>query len=92
MRIHKLALVLSAVLISGCGSQYSPQAEIFKTVSASGVLTFRGKPLAGFIVTLHPAGDQRTASGTTDADGRFTLGTNAHGDGCLLYTSDAADE
>ncbi|MEY4188395.1 MAG: hypothetical protein RIT02_3429 [Planctomycetota bacterium] len=83
MRIHKLALALSAVLISGCGGQYSPQAEIFKTVSASGVLTFRGKPLAGFIVTLHPAGDQRTASGTTDADGRFTLGTNAHGDGAV---------
>jgi len=83
MRIPKSLLLLTTVLLCGCGSDYTPQAEIFKTVSASGVLTFKGKPLSGFIVTLHPAGEQRTASGTTDAEGRFTLGTNAPGDGAV---------
>jgi len=83
MRIPKSLLLLIPVLLCGCGSDYTPQAEIFKTVSASGVLTFKGKPLSGFIVTLHPSGEQRTASGTTDAEGRFTLGTNAPGDGAV---------
>ncbi len=79
-------LLSATLLLAGCGGNYTPEAEIFRTVSASGVLTYKGKPLAGFTVTLHPAGDQRTASGTTDTEGRFTLGTNAVGDGAVPGT------
>lgn len=86
--MHKCLIFIfcAAFLLSGCGDNYTPQAEIFKTVAASGVLTFKGKPLNGFIVTLHPEGEKRTASGTSDADGRFVLGTNAPGDGAVAGT------
>lgn len=86
MQKSRFVVFCTAILLAGCSADYTPQAEIFKTVSASGTLTFKGKPLSGFIVTLHPAGDQRTASGTTDAEGRFSLGTNAPGDGAVAGT------
>lgn len=82
MRAFSLLLLCSGALI-GCGGSYEPKAEIFQTVSAEGVLTLKGKPLPGFVVSVHPADGKRTASGTTDADGRFKLGTNSAGDGAV---------
>lgn len=79
-------LILCACLTLGCSSDYSPQAEVFATVKAEGVLLFKGKPLPGFLVSLHPADGKRTASGLTDAEGRFSLGTNALGDGAIAGT------
>jgi hypothetical protein len=77
-------LVFLICLCAGCSSNYSPQAEVFATVKAEGQLLFKGKPLPGFLVSLHPADGQRTASGVTDTEGRFTLGTNTLGDGAIV--------
>ena len=81
-----MILVTLCIAVMGCGGSYEPQAEVFQTTTASGVLTWKGKPLPGFIVSVHPADGKRTASGTTDAEGRFTLGTNAVGDGAVAGT------
>ena len=81
-----MILVTLCIAVMGCGGSYEPQAEVFQTTTASGVLTWKGKPLPGFIVSVHPADGKHIASGTTDAEGRFTLGTNAVGDGAVAGT------
>lgn len=53
-----------------------------KTVPAGGVLTLNGAPLEFYQVTCFPEGD-RPAVGTTDIDGRFSLGPNEIGDGAV---------
>lgn len=74
---------LVLVFLSGCGSG-QPEAKTFETVPAAGTLTWNGKPLAGFRITLHPAGGEaRTASGVTDDSGKFVLGTDEAGDGAV---------
>lgn len=73
-----IGLLLSVV---GCGD--SERGIPDKTVNAEGVLTFQGKPLEDFMVTFHPSGTQRPATGKTDATGRFKLGTNNVGDGAV---------
>jgi len=78
-----LILITACTFIAGCGGSYEPKAEIFQTVTAAGVLTWKGKPLSGFVVSVHPADGKRTASGTTDAEGKFQLGTNTAGDGAV---------
>ena len=70
-------------LLSGVGCGDSERSIPDKTVNAEGVLTYRGQPLEDFMVTFHPSGTQRPATGTTDAAGRFKLGTNDVGDGAV---------
>ena len=65
---------------AGC-SGYSQRANIEKVVPAAGTLTYQGKPLEGYQVTLLPTDGRRPATGITDAAGKFTLGTNNVGDG-----------
>lgn len=50
------------------------------TVPASGKLSFQGKPLEYFQVTLIADG-KRPAVGTSDSTGSFVLGTNKEKDG-----------
>lgn len=69
-----------ALGLLGCGSS-GPVAEIEKTVSAGGVLTFQGKPLENYRIIFHPTDKKRPASARTDAEGKFRLGTNKPGDG-----------
>ncbi len=64
----------------GC-SNYSQTAHIEKVVPASGMLTYQGKPLESYQVTLLPTDGRRPATGITDAAGKFVLGTNNVGDG-----------
>lgn len=71
------------LLIFGCGSR-GPTGEVVPTVSASGVLTLRGKPLEYYRVMLFPEKGDRPAMGITDAEGRFTLGTNRSDDGAVV--------
>lgn len=77
--ILSLCLMVSICVI-GCGDQ-KPIADIVKTVTAGGVLTYQGKPLENYQIIFHPKDKKRPASGRTDADGRFQLGTNRPGDG-----------
>jgi hypothetical protein len=60
--------------------------EIIPTVPVSGTLTYNGKPVPSFKVVFSPTDGRKTAMGTTDADGKFTLGTNAPGDGAAVGT------
>jgi hypothetical protein len=84
MLVALIAMVVSMfVVVCGCGSS-EPTATIVPTVPASGVVTYQGKPLAGHRITFYPVGDERPASGVTDDQGRFVLGTNGEDDGAVV--------
>jgi len=84
---HRSALLLFFAVIScGCTSSYAPQAEQAASVPAAGLITWKGQPLPGFRITLHPADGQRPAAGVSDAEGRFVLGTNSPNDGSVVGT------
>jgi hypothetical protein len=75
---------LALLSFAGCGPS-QPTGIVYDTVPAAGRITYQGKPLENYRVYLHPAdATQRVSSGKTDADGRFTLGTNEEGDGALV--------
>jgi hypothetical protein len=60
-------LILSCLLIAGCGSN-SGLARV------KGKVTLNGQPLEGATVTFQPtAADGSPSSGVTDADGRYEL-------------------
>ncbi|MFM7056990.1 MAG: hypothetical protein ACKO2P_08720 [Planctomycetota bacterium] len=86
MRISPALLLISLSVSCGCSSAYAPQADQASSVPASGVATWKGQPLPGFRITLHPADNQRPAAGVTDAEGRFVLGTNSVSDGAIAGT------
>src|SRR4051812_35475218 len=71
---------LVVLLLAGCGG-YGQRANIEKVVPAVGTLTYQGKPLESYQVTLLPTDGRRPATGITDASGKFKLGTNDVGDG-----------
>jgi hypothetical protein len=68
-----LILATAAVLTAGCGGPSFPE-----TYPVTGVVTLNGKPLEGADVQLVPAGNDpkaRSAGGTTDAEGKFSVKT-----------------
>jgi hypothetical protein len=71
------ALSATGLVAAGCADV----SDIAHTVSASGVLTHQGQPLANYSVILQPAEGERGATGETDEHGHFVLGTNGAGDG-----------
>lgn len=73
-----------SILCLGCGSS-EPTAQTYPTVTAKGSLMHEGKPLPYYQVTLFPQ-EGRPASGTTNEQGQFTLGTNAQDDGAIVGT------
>ena len=64
----------------GCGGGGS---TLEGTVPVSGIVTQSGAPLEGAAVTFAPTGAGRSASGLTDATGKFTLTTLDPGDGAM---------
>jgi len=70
-----LVLLLLAS-VAGCGPSRPA------TTRVSGLVTFKGAPVAEADVNFIPA-DGRPASGRTDAEGRFSLSTFVPGDGVL---------
>ena len=72
-----LAAVGVAALGAGCGGDK-------KLAKVSGVVTLDGKPLDGATVVFHPEGGGRPATGTTGADGHFSLTTYTSGDGAQV--------
>jgi hypothetical protein len=68
---------LLAACLGGCGRRLPPVAAV------SGSVTIDGRPVSGGIVMFHP-GRGRSAVGTTDAAGRYTLTTFRPGDGAIL--------
>lgn len=72
-------LALAAV---GCGNQEG--GVVVETVPVSGILTHKGKPLPGYTVLFMPVNGERAASGITDEQGKFVLGSNDVGDGAPI--------
>ncbi len=77
------AMVIVGLVIGqlGCGGGYGKQADRVATVPVSGVLTYNGKPLEYYQVVFFPPEGTRVATGITDAEGKFKLGTNEGEDG-----------
>ena len=77
-----VACLAICTALAGCFNS-GPVAEIVDTVAASGTLTWQGRPLPGFQVSFQPVSGKpnRPATGISDAEGRFVLGTNDVGDG-----------
>lgn len=83
-------LSLLTLLVVGCGPA-APSGDVLDTVPAGGVLTYQGKPLAHHQVLLYPqAAGGRPAAGTSDAEGKFVLGTNTTDDGAVVGTHQVA--
>ena len=78
----RLAVILLCLPIAvGCGSSPGPQAKVEKVVPVSGTLTYQGNPLESYQISFLPTDGRRPAIGTTDAAGKFAMGTNKVGDG-----------
>ena len=75
LRCLAAALVIAAI---GCSGSGRPD-----TARVTGLVTYKGQPLAEAQVSFIPA-QGRPASGGTGADGRFTLTTFRANDGALL--------
>lgn len=78
-----VSLALISMILPGCSQQVGPVGEVIPVVDAAGTVSFKGKPLEAFTVTFMPVSGERPASGISDADGKFRLGTNAAGDGAV---------
>jgi hypothetical protein len=81
-------LVLAGFIVGCGGDSAAPRAvPVSNVVPVSGTLTYQGKALANFQVTFNPKeGGGHSASGRTDAAGKFSLGTNQPGDGAAVGT------
>lgn len=77
-KLAAVCFVLGHLL--GCGG-YSTTADIEKVTPVSGTLTYQGKPLEGYQVVFMPTDNRRVATGVSDAQGNFKMGTNTVGDG-----------
>jgi hypothetical protein len=65
-----------ACILVGCGGSGGPEGpkiEKQKTVPVSGILTYKGKPVANAAVGYHAIDGSVSARGTTDAAGTYTL-------------------
>ncbi|MCL2005572.1 MAG: carboxypeptidase-like regulatory domain-containing protein [Planctomycetaceae bacterium] len=71
MRITLIIAILLVPFFAGCGGQDNP----FGTVYVEGTVTFDGQPIDGVSITLIPRdeGEQLSAGGVTDANGKFTV-------------------
>lgn len=81
IRVQRVLFAILLVSFAGCSEDSGPVAKEEPSVPASGVLTYRGKPLKHHRVVLMPEDGRRPATGLTDAEGKFVLGTDEPGDG-----------
>lgn len=76
--IQRIATIVLALVFAGCGGGGG------KTSSTSGRVTYKGQPVPKANVSFTPVeGASRAATGLTDADGNYTLGTFAASDGAI---------
>jgi hypothetical protein len=79
LHLHlRFIIVLLSASIAGCGGSGGG------TAAVSGRVTYKGKPVPNANVSFTPAeGATRAATGLTDSNGRYTLGTFSASDGAL---------
>ena len=78
--LDRLCVILAATaFLAGCGGGSSAPV----TVPVQGVVNYQGKPVPKLSVAFIPD-KGLLASGTTDAQGKFTLMTNKPGDGAMV--------
>jgi hypothetical protein len=85
-RFIALLSIASLIFAVGCGGPPLTERDHIETVPAAGVVLYQGKPLPDYEITFIPKEGNRPATGKTDAEGRFTLGTNDVGDGAPVGT------
>ena len=73
-------LAMGIALGLGCPQQ---GAKGPATYAVTGTVTQGGQPVEGATVTFVPAGSGKSASGITDASGKYTLSTSKAGDGAV---------
>jgi hypothetical protein len=73
-------IILLVATAAGCGPARPA------LLPAEGVVTLDGKPLAEASVIFQPTAGGRPATGVTDAEGRFKVGTFSQRDGALPGT------
>lgn len=77
------ACTLLVIQIVGCGGG-EPADDRPDRTPVSGKVTYNGTPVEGAMVTFKPAAaDGRGATGRTDAEGNYSLGTFEGGDGAI---------
>jgi len=70
-------LVTVGIVLAGCSNSSKPP-----TYPVTGTVTWRGKPLAGAVITFVPtAADGEAASAISDSEGKYALTTWEAGDG-----------
>ncbi len=80
--VRMCCLAAVSMLLLGCGSGTSEKLD--KTYPVSGVVKYKGQPVAGATVVFNFSGAKpHTAMGQTDAEGRYKLGTYQPGDGAV---------
>lgn len=80
VRIGSAVSLFSMLVLAGCGGGGGDAPRV---APAGGVVLKEGQPLANVSVVFQP-GSGPIASGTTDAQGRFTLMTSKPGDGATV--------
>jgi hypothetical protein len=79
--LSRLALVAILVFpLAGCSGSGKGRPKV---VPVSGVVKFRGKPIANADVTFSTEGAPRFATGKTDAEGKYSLTTFDTNDGAV---------
>lgn len=76
-------LSFALVCITGCGGGSTGGETVY---SVSGTVMMNGTILPEATVIFSPVGDQPTATGSTDMNGKFTLQTYEFGDGAAAGT------
>lgn len=76
LRLFMLGILLSGLVLAGCGPPNPP------TVEVKGVVTLDAQPVEGAAVVFTPS-EGRPATGRTDAAGEFVLSTFKQGDGAV---------
>lgn len=74
-----LPITILAIGLAGCGGAERPP-----ITETTGVVTFEGEPLSGATVVFAPDSGQRVATGKTNEEGWFELGTFGADDGAII--------
>lgn len=87
MQLGHFALVLSAILVAGCGGENLNRPPVYKV---SGKVTLQGSPVAGADITFVNKEANRSSFGRTNQAGEYQLSTFGANDGALEGKHDVA--